>query len=52
VDVLTVLNTQNALFTARDVLTQVKLARMQSSVSLFKALGGGWQQTSTQSVTG
>jgi multidrug efflux system outer membrane protein len=52
VDVLTVLNTQNALFTARDVLTQVKLGRMQSSVSLFKALGGGWQQTSTQSVTG
>jgi multidrug efflux system outer membrane protein len=42
-DLLTVLNTQNALFSANDLLAQVRIARMQALVSLFKALGGGWQ---------
>lgn len=42
-DLLAVLTAQNALFAAEDSLVQVKLARMQASVSLFKALGGGWR---------
>jgi NodT family efflux transporter outer membrane factor (OMF) lipoprotein len=42
VNLLTVLNTENALFPAEDSLVQAKLARLQAGVSLFKALGGGW----------
>jgi NodT family efflux transporter outer membrane factor (OMF) lipoprotein len=44
VNVLTVLNTQSALFTAEDTLAQVQAARLNAIVSLFKALGGGWTQ--------
>jgi NodT family efflux transporter outer membrane factor (OMF) lipoprotein len=43
VNLLTVLNTENSLFPAEDALVQAKLARMEASVSLVKALGGGWQ---------
>jgi outer membrane protein TolC len=40
--VLTVLNTENSLFTAEDTLVQVEYARLQALVDLFTALGGGW----------
>ncbi len=43
VNLLTVLNTENSLFPAEDALVQAKLARVEASVSLIKALGGGWQ---------
>ncbi|MFD2183246.1 efflux transporter outer membrane subunit [Rhodoplanes azumiensis] len=42
VDYVTVLNTQQTLFTAQDTLVQVRLARMLAAVSLYQALGGGW----------
>ena len=45
VNVLTVLNTQTALFSAEDALVQVRFAHLQALVQLFNALGGGWQQT-------
>jgi NodT family efflux transporter outer membrane factor (OMF) lipoprotein len=44
VNILTVLNTENALFSAQDVLVQVEYAHLQSVVDLYTALGGGWQQ--------
>jgi NodT family efflux transporter outer membrane factor (OMF) lipoprotein len=44
VDLVTVLNTQQALFQAEDTLAQARLARLQAVVSLFQALGGGWQK--------
>jgi multidrug efflux system outer membrane protein len=44
VNILTVLNTENALFSAQDVLVQVQYARLQALVDLFTALGGGWHQ--------
>jgi len=44
VDLITVLNTQQALFQAQDVLAQVRLDRLQAVVGLFQALGGGWQK--------
>jgi multidrug efflux system outer membrane protein len=47
INVITLLNTQTALFTAQDTLAQVKFARLQAVVSLFQALGGGWQQSET-----
>jgi NodT family efflux transporter outer membrane factor (OMF) lipoprotein len=42
VDIISVLTTQQTLFQARDVLAQVRLARLQATVALFRALGGGW----------
>jgi NodT family efflux transporter outer membrane factor (OMF) lipoprotein len=45
IDLLTVLNTETALFTADDLLAQDRIAHMQALVSLFNALGGGWQDS-------
>jgi outer membrane protein, multidrug efflux system len=42
VNILTVLNTENALFSAQDVLVQVQYSHLQAMVDLFTALGGGW----------
>jgi outer membrane protein, multidrug efflux system len=44
VNILTVLNTENALFSAEDELVQVQYLHLQSMVDLYTALGGGWQQ--------
>jgi NodT family efflux transporter outer membrane factor (OMF) lipoprotein len=41
-DLLAVLQTQQALFSAQDVLVQIRLAELQSKVGLYRALGGGW----------
>ena len=41
-DLVTLLNTQETLFTAEDLLVQARLARLLAAVSLFQALGGGW----------
>ncbi|HEK1691319.1 TPA: efflux transporter outer membrane subunit [Pseudomonas putida] len=40
---LTVLETQRTLYLAQDQQAQLRLARLQGSVALYKALGGGWQ---------
>jgi len=42
IDIITSLNTQNTLYSNLDLLTQVRLARFQALVNLYKALGGGW----------
>src|SRR6185437_2337065 len=44
VDITTVLNAETTLFNDEDLLVQVRLARVQALLSLYKALGGGWQQ--------
>jgi NodT family efflux transporter outer membrane factor (OMF) lipoprotein len=44
VNILIVLNTENALFSAQDQLVQVNYLRLQALVDLFTALGGGWHQ--------
>jgi NodT family efflux transporter outer membrane factor (OMF) lipoprotein len=50
-DFLTVLEAQRLLYTARDRSSQYRLARLQALVALCKALGGGWQaSTSTVSA--
>jgi hypothetical protein len=41
-DLLTVLDAQRTLFQAEDQLAQIRLSRLQASLGLFKALGGGW----------
>ncbi|EJL04852.1 efflux transporter, outer membrane factor lipoprotein, NodT family [Pseudomonas fluorescens Q2-87] len=42
-DLLTVLETQRTLYAAQDMNVQLKLARVQAGVALYKALGGGWR---------
>jgi len=44
VNILTVLNTENALFSAQDQLVQDNFLRLQALVDLYTALGGGWHQ--------
>ncbi|MFP3569525.1 efflux transporter outer membrane subunit [Paraburkholderia sp. SIMBA_030] len=42
VDFLTVLDAQRTLYQSEDTLVQARLARLQASVSLFRAFGGGF----------
>lgn len=44
IDITTLINVQQTLFNAEDALAQVRLARLQAAVSLYQALGGGWQR--------
>lgn len=44
-DLMVVLDTQRTLSEAQNQLGQIKLQRLQATVSLYKALGGGWQDT-------
>jgi len=41
-DLLNVLQTQQTLFSTQDNLVQIRLARLQAGVGLYRALGGGW----------
>lgn len=45
---LTLLDTQRTLFAAQDLQVQLRQARLQASVTLYKALGGGWQMPATR----
>lgn len=47
IDLLTVLSTETTLFQAQQMLIQIRLAHAQALVSLFQALGGGWQNSPT-----
>jgi NodT family efflux transporter outer membrane factor (OMF) lipoprotein len=49
VNILTVLNTETALFTAQDAMVQAEVAHLEALVALYNALGGGWQQTQDRS---
>jgi len=42
-DLLTVLETQRTLYAAQDLNVQLRLSRVQASIALYKALGGGWE---------
>jgi len=41
-DLLVVLDAQRTLFQAQDQVAQARRARLQTAVSTFRALGGGW----------
>ena len=43
-DIVRALQAQMTLFSDLDQLAQVRLARFQALLSLYKALGGGWAQ--------
>lgn len=40
---LTLLDAQRTLYAAQDLGVQLKLARLQARVALYRALGGGWR---------
>jgi NodT family efflux transporter outer membrane factor (OMF) lipoprotein len=44
VDLVTVLQTQTTLFQAQDALAVAQFNRLTAVVTLFQALGGGWQK--------
>ena len=44
IDILSLLQNQQNLFSAQQLLVQIKLARLEASLSLYNALGGGWDQ--------
>jgi NodT family efflux transporter outer membrane factor (OMF) lipoprotein len=48
-DLQALLQSQSALFSAEDSLSQLKLSQAQGAVTLFRALGGGWQRTASAS---
>ena len=45
INILVVLSTETALFTAEDTLVQVEYSHLNALVALYSALGGGWQRT-------
>jgi len=45
VNMVTLLQVEQTLFTAEDQLAQIRLARLLATVGLFQALGGGWPPT-------
>jgi NodT family efflux transporter outer membrane factor (OMF) lipoprotein len=44
IDILQLLNNQQSLFNAQQALVQSKLSRLEAYISLYSALGGGWDQ--------
>jgi NodT family efflux transporter outer membrane factor (OMF) lipoprotein len=44
-DLLSVLDAQRTLFDAQDQLALTRLDRLEASVALFRALGGGWSRS-------
>jgi outer membrane protein, multidrug efflux system len=44
IDIVTLLNNQQNLFTAQQTLVQTKLSKLEASLALYNALGGGWEQ--------
>ena len=51
VDIITVLNSETSLFNAEDTLAQVRLARFQALLGVYKALGGGWVRPAGEVTT-
>ena len=41
------LDAQRSLFAARQAVVQTRLAQLQSQVTLYKVLGGGWKDEAT-----
>ena len=44
IDIISLLTNQQNLFTAQQSLVQTKLAKLEASIALYNALGGGWEQ--------
>jgi outer membrane protein, multidrug efflux system len=44
---LNLLDTERTLFTAQDVNLQIRQQRLQASIDLYRALGGGWSRSAS-----
>jgi NodT family efflux transporter outer membrane factor (OMF) lipoprotein len=44
IDIVSLLQNQQSLFVAQQVMVQTKLSRLQGYLALYSALGGGWDQ--------
>jgi NodT family efflux transporter outer membrane factor (OMF) lipoprotein len=44
IDIVQLLNNQQQLFNAQQLLVATKLGRLQAHLALYNALGGGWEQ--------
>jgi outer membrane protein, multidrug efflux system len=51
-DITAVLTAEASVFTAEDMLAQVRLARFQGLLNLYKALGGGWTRAESDKFPG
>ncbi|AVO41949.1 efflux transporter outer membrane subunit [Simplicispira suum] len=49
---LDVLDAQRALFATQQAVAQIRLARQQNEVALYKALGGGWRAPAQAELVG
>jgi multidrug efflux system outer membrane protein len=49
---LTVLDSQRTFYSAQQGLVSVELTRLENLVSLYKALGGGWEETDSRVARG
>ena len=47
---LDLLDAQRSLFSARQAVVQTRLAQLQSQVTLYKTLGGGWKELAGNSA--
>ena len=47
INLITVLQAEQTLFTAQNNLVLVRLSKLQAASSLFQALGGGWTPAGT-----
>ena len=47
---LDLLDAQRSLFAARQAVVQIRLAQLQSQVTLYKTLGGGWKDDATSAA--
>ncbi len=50
IDVTTLLQVQQTLFTAEIAYAQIRQARLQAAVSLYQALGGGWYKPTDAAI--
>ena len=50
IDILSLLNTEQQLFTAQDTLAQTKLLQLEACVSVYQQLGGGWTQQASDAA--
>ena len=48
---ISLLDAQRQLFSSQQDLINVRLAQLTSEVNLYKALGGGWQATTPNTLT-
>jgi NodT family efflux transporter outer membrane factor (OMF) lipoprotein len=50
IDITTLLNTEQGLFSIQDTVASDRLTRLQNAVTLYQQLGGGWSQVASDAA--